>query len=218
MHFGTEHLRGDVQTGLGVFYLVAVVLNLGCAIYWLRRRNAVQGGVWTVVAGIFLIHAVLYLLHVGPILPRGIRDNTTWLMGLYRGQMGPILYVTLATVGFILLLRFRRFFTDPIVAWALLDVSLIAAGWAMTDENFRAIVTKPDNVPITMLIYTVGFFTWVGLRQAVINDDRMARGEPPLEKLEDDKVLVWPDLVYTELICMVVVTFLLVIWATALKA
>jgi hypothetical protein len=218
MHFGTEHLRGDVQTGLGVFYLVAVVLNLGFALYWFRRRNPVQGGVWAVVAGVFLIHALLYLVHVGPILPRGIRDNTTWLMGLYRGQMGPILYVTLATVGFILLLRFRRFFTDPIVAWALLDVSLIAAGWAMTDENFRSIVTKPDNVPITMLIYTVGFFTWVGLRQAVINDERMARGEPPLEKLEDDKVLVWPDLVYTELICMVVVTFLLVVWATALKA
>ena len=28
----------------------------------------------------------------------------------------------------------------------------------------------------------------------------MARGEPVLEKLDDDKVLVWPDLVYTELI------------------
>ena len=70
----------------------------------------------------------------------------------------------------------------------------------MTDPNFRAIVTKPDNVPIGMLIFSVGFFTWLALRRAVINDDRMATGEPPLEKLDDDKVLVWPDLVYTELI------------------
>jgi len=27
----------------------------------------------------------------------------------------------------------------------------------------------------------------------------MARGEPPMEKVGDDKILVWPDLVYTEL-------------------
>src|SRR5689334_12605993 len=204
MHYGMERLSGAEQTGLGIFYLVAVVLNLGFAIYWFRRRNTTQGAVWSAVAAVFLIHALLYLFRAGPILPRTIRDDTTWLMGLLGGQMGPILYVSLAIVGFILLLCFRRFFTDPLVAWAILNLGLLAAGWSMTDKNFQAIVTKPDNVPISMLIVTVGFFTWLGLRQAVLNDDRMARGEPPLEKLEDDKVLVWPDLVYTELICMLV--------------
>jgi hypothetical protein len=39
-----------------------------------------------------------------------------------------------------------------------------------------------------------------------------------VEKLEDEKVLVWPDLVYTELICMVVATFVLVVWSVALPA
>jgi quinol-cytochrome oxidoreductase complex cytochrome b subunit len=39
-----------------------------------------------------------------------------------------------------------------------------------------------------------------------------------LEKVEDEKVLVWPDLVYTELICMIVATFVLIIWAVLLKA
>jgi hypothetical protein len=219
MHFGIERLPPSTQTGLAVFYLVAVLLNVGFAAYFFfRRRDVAQTALWALVAGVFLVHALLYLTGVAPILPRGIRDSTTTLMGWYGGQMGPILYVTLAVVGFVLLLVFRRFFTHPLVAWSILNISLLGAGWAMTDANFRAIVTKPDNVPITMLIYTVGFFTWLGLRQAVINDDRMARGEPPLEKLEDDKVLVWPDLVYTELICMVVVTFLLVVWSTALKA
>src|SRR5438045_1731033 len=56
------------------------------------------------------------------------------------------------------------------------------------------------------------------MRKAVVNDERIERGEPPLEKLEDDKVLVWPDLVYTELIAMVICTFVLVIWAVLLKA
>ncbi len=41
------------------------------------------------------------------------------------------------------------------------------------------------------------------------------QGLPPLEKLDDEKVLVWPDLVYTELICMVALTaFLLVVGAS----
>src|SRR6202030_3778162 len=44
------------------------------------------------------------------------------------------------------------------------------------------------------------------------------RGEPVLEKVDDDKVLVWPDLVYTELIAMIVCTFVLIIWAVLLKA
>ena len=84
---------------------------------------------------------------------------------------------------------------------------------AMTNENFKNIITKPDNVPIVMLIFSVGFTTWLALRLAVINDARLATGQPPLEKLEDEKVLVWPDLVYTELIAMVVCTLVLVVWA-----
>src|SRR5262249_40707692 len=90
--------------------------------------------------------------------------------------------------------------------------------FAVTDPNFYKILAKPDNVPIPMLIYSVGFFTWLAMRRAVINDERMDRGEPPLEKLEDEKVLVWPDLVYTELIAMVICTVLLIVWGIVLKA
>jgi hypothetical protein len=88
----------------------------------------------------------------------------------------------------------------------------------MTDYDFREIVTKPDNVPIVGLIILVGYFTWLGLRRAVINDARMEQGLPNLEQTEPEKTLTWPDLVYTELICMVVLTILLVVWGIALQA
>jgi hypothetical protein len=219
MHEGAGQMTGAVQTGLAIFYLLAVLLNVGFSLYqFYGRRNPTQALVWGAVSAVFLIHALLYLVGVAPVLPQSFRDWTTSLMGMLGGQMGPILYVTLAVVGFILLLQYRRFLVQPLVAWAILNISLIAAGWSMTDPNFRLIVTKEDNVPIVLLIYLVGFFTWVALYFAVINDERMAKGEPPLEKLEDEKVLVWPDLVYTELIAMIVVTFLLVVWAVALKA
>src|SRR5262249_39758845 len=67
-------------------------------------------------------------------------------------------------------------------------------------------------------IYSVGFTTWLFLRLAVRNDERMKKGEPPVEKLQDEKVLVWPDLVYTELIAMIICTAILIVWAIVLKA
>ena len=64
----------------------------------------------------------------------------------------------------------------------------------------------------------VGYFDWFALRRAVINDARIAQGLPSLEHLEPEKTLTWPDLVYTELICMVVLTIVLVVWGIVLQA
>src|SRR5262249_14168361 len=129
-------------------------------------------------------------------------------------------YFVMSVVAFILFLRYRKFLTEPAVAWFILNLLLLFGGWAMTDPHFggRDVMGKADNVPIALLIFSVGFFTWLAMRKAVLNDERLARGEPPEEKTREDKVLVWPDLVYTELIAMVVVTFGLVIWSVLLKA
>jgi hypothetical protein len=204
---------------LAVFYLLVVVLNIGYAAYLLYvNRDRKQAAIWGAVAGVFLIHAALYLSPARPVLPASVGETTTRIMGAWNGQAGPILYTVLSVLAFAGLLYYRKFLTQPIVAWSLLNISLLVGGWCMTNWNFRQIVGKADNVPITMLIFSVGFFTWLALYKAVRNDERLARGEPPLEKLEDEKVLVWPDLVYTELICMVIATFALVVWAVVLKA
>jgi hypothetical protein len=220
MHGSSLDLAGNVPYGLAAFWVVAFLCNAGFAAYQYYAGKPNQAAVWGLVSLVFLAHAGMFAMlgSSAPRLPVAFRDFTTWLMGLYGGQAGPILYVGLSVVGFVILIRYRRFLTDPVVAWTIFSLSLFFAGWSMTDRNFRLIVTKEDNVPIVMLIYSVGFFTWLGLRKAVINDDRMANGEPPIEKLEDDKVLVWPDLVYTELIAMILCTLILVVWSTALKA
>ena len=208
----SESLDSSIQNGLGWFYLLAVVLNLGFAAYYFYGDKKLSIAlIWTAVAGVFLIHAGAYFAHAGWHLPQSILDFVDRVVGAES-------FFIVAVLAFAALLVFRRFLTDPQVAWAILNVTLLAAGWSMTNKDFREVVTKPDNVPITLLIYSVGFFTWLGIRRAVLNDDRIAKGEPPLEKLEDDKVLVWPDLVYTELICMIVCTFILVVWGIVLKA
>ena len=54
--------------------------------------------------------------------------------------------------------------------------------------------------------------------RAALNDTRIAAGEPLIEEDRDDKVLVWPDLVYTELICLILATAGLILWAIVAKA
>jgi hypothetical protein len=104
------------------------------------------------------------------------------------------------------------------VAWGLLNAALLLMGMSLTDQDFAGIVAKPDNVPIVAMVFLLGFFTWLSAYRAVENDERAKQGLPPLEKLDDEKVLVWPDLVYTELICMIALTAFLLLWAIALQA
>jgi hypothetical protein len=44
-------------------------------------------------------------------------------------------------------------------------------------QFFLEIVTKPDNIPIVAMLLLVIFFTWIGLREAFINDKLIEDGK-----------------------------------------
>ncbi|MCH7871739.1 MAG: hypothetical protein IID33_08560, partial [Planctomycetes bacterium] len=69
-----------------------------------------------------------------------------------------------------------------------------------------------------MLLFVVSFFLWLAFRQAAVNDGKIERGEPLTEAGADDKVLVWPDLVYIEFIALILFTAFLIVWAIMLPA
>lgn len=101
----------------------------------------------------------------------------------------------------------------------LAGVFLFIFLFGMSDANFRLILTKPDNVPIILLLASVTFFLWLSMKQATANDARMEQGLKPNEAEDSkEKVLVWPDLVYIEFIALVAVSALLLFWAAALPA
>jgi hypothetical protein len=131
----------------------------------------------------------------------------------------PYFLITGAAILLLVSLKFpHKFYTTrtAVIVFSGMTLFLLVS---MSDPNFRLIVTKPDNVPIVGMLFLVPFFTWLALRQAVRNDQRMTNGKPLIEQEEtSDKVLTWPDLVYTELICMVVLTVVLIGWSIALKA
>lgn len=118
---------------------------------------------------------------------------------------------------FVFLIGYRAF-TKP--AFALFALVAFTAFYVLSalDPDFLSIIIKADNVPITMMMYLTGFFVWLGFRQAAVNDTRMEQGQPLLEAGSDDKVLVWPDLVYTEMIALVLCTVFLMVWAVVLRA
>jgi hypothetical protein len=131
----------------------------------------------------------------------------------------PTVYFILTVVLLAMYLYFRKFLTKPSVAIGFLIASVAFLVFSLFDPNFREIVTKPDNVPIVIMLGLVLYTTWLSLRRAVVNDDLLKRGEPNLEAKESkDRVFTWPDLVYVELICMVICTVALVVWSIELGA
>ncbi|MFM8284883.1 MAG: hypothetical protein ACKOCW_15155 [Planctomycetaceae bacterium] len=214
MHSNGLFLK-DVAGFLGSYYTAMAVMNaIAAYILWQRKKQPGQALMWTVFAGILMVLASLALsgsAALVPALPAALR-------GVVNSLSGPVLYTLGTTALLTVLFVFRRFFVRPMVAWTILNGMLLLMGLSMADENFASIVMKPDNVPIVGLVFLLAFFTWVATKQAVVNDDRIAQGLPPMEKLDDEKVLVWPDLVYTELICMIAVSAFLLVWAIFLPA
>jgi hypothetical protein len=142
-----------------------------------------------------------------------------WFRHDINALTAPEKFLPIAMAVFVLMLILYRKWTKPVIATILfLGFLLFYFGSTAMDSNFNSIVTKPDNVPITMMVIAVMCFVWLGFRKAAVNDTRRAAGLPLSEEGHDDKVLVWPDLVYTELICLVLATAGLVVWSIVSKA
>ncbi len=130
----------------------------------------------------------------------------------------PHWFLSFTVLALVVFLIGYRTFTKPSVAGPLGGLAVLFFIASCFDSNFVKIVTKADNVPIVMMMVFVGFLLWLSFRQAAINDENIEAGRPLTEAGSDDKVLVWPDLVYIELICMVLLTFALTVWAVVLRA
>ncbi|MBS0207344.1 MAG: hypothetical protein JSS27_00185 [Planctomycetes bacterium] len=239
MHGDELHFLVTAAKPLGWFYLLLATMNWVTALLLWRRGPSktyfhlfglpvTNVAAWFAFGSFFLLlspiamdGAPFPIWHFWPFepwLPSAwvkIKELANAFIG---GANGPVVLTGGSLLGMIVFYVFRRPLTKPAVAWLVFNLSLLGMGMAMTDPNFAAIVAKPDNVPIVGLIFLLGFFTWLATYKAVLNDDRIAEGLPPLEKVDDEKVLVWPDLVYTEMICMIALTAFLLFWGLGLQA
>jgi hypothetical protein len=224
-----QQFAESVASFLWPYYLALAAMNGIFAYYlWQKSENRpflnvpLQGGLafrftpallWTIVSWLYVLMAALAagqnLQYIR--MPEAFRE-------FVNASTGPVIYSVGTTVVLIVLYLLRSWFVKPQVAWTIWNLMLLFLGLSMPDPNFFAIVAKPDNVPIVALVFLLAFFTWLATYRAVENDRRLDEGLPPVEKLDDEKVLVWPDLVYTEMICMIALSAVLIFWAIWLQA
>jgi hypothetical protein len=141
-----------------------------------------------------------------------------FIKGIFNAVADPRLFFLLAVASLAVMIWKRELFATNAAGYGLLGLLGLFFVFGSFDDNFRLIITKPDNVPIVGLIFFLIFLTWYSMREAVRNDQRIAAGHGPIEKAESDRVWVWPDLVYTELISLIVCSVILILWSVFLKA
>jgi cytochrome b/b6/petD-like protein len=219
----------NVIFGLGWLYLILFAMNF---VWTWRSFHAGKhfkmleafGGqevpnalVWAAYSTALLLLAVTHFTCASRpefafVMPTALKGPINWLVA------SPVRYFLITMSVYAGMIVFRRPLANPTNGWVLLNASLLFLTVSMTDWDFRQIVGKPDNVPIVAMLFIVGYFTWLYFYRANENDQRKAEGRPVVEADKNEKVLVWPDLVYTEMICMIAVTAILVLWGIALQA
>src|ERR1700704_2225441 len=141
-----------------------------------------------------------------------------FIKGIVNAIADPKYFFVLAIIALILVIWKREKVASNAFGYGTMGLLVVFFVFGTFDPNFRLIVTKPDNVPIVGLIFLLVFFVWYSIKEAVLNDRRIAAGLGPIEKEESDRVWVWPDLVYTELISLILCSVVLIVWSILLKA
>jgi hypothetical protein len=141
-----------------------------------------------------------------------------FLKGIINALADPRLFFILVAGSLAMLVWKREKIASNRFGYGLIGIFALFFAVGALDHNFLLIVTKPDNVPIVGLIFLLLFFVWFSMREGVLNDRRIAAGQGPIEKDESDRVWVWPDLVYTELISLILCSVVLIVWSIFLKA
>lgn len=221
-------LTVGVIHGLGWLYLLLFFVNTG----WTVRSFKVDGHfescmgfkhipkafLWAGYSAILLLLSIAHLAVNSS--PEDFNLRLPEIIKVYADAViaNPISFFLITLVIYAGIILLREWWVKPTIAWVLFNLSVLFIGISMTDYDFRQIVGKPDNVPIVGMLYLVGYTTWLYFYKANENDRRRAAGQSLIEEEQSDQVLVWPDLVYSEMICMVLLTALLILWGVALQA
>lgn len=142
------------------------------------------------------------------------------LKGAINYLSDPLYSFTAFIVLFVLAMRRMDIVGTKKFGMGLLIFTLVVFGWMVTDPVFFTVISLPDNIPIIILNGLVFWSTWYALYKGHQNDLRIAAGEQPIEGTPEnrEKVWAWPNLVYTELFCIILCTIFLIVWAIFFKA
>ena len=227
MHAHPDLTHGVIN-GLGWLYLLLFFANLAWTVRSFQRdgeftsvfgfQHIPKATVWAFYAAFIGLLAVTHLVFNSDPesfllrMPDGIKVIIDYFFS------NATRYFSITMLAFVGMIVWRETITRDTVGWVIFNAAVLFLALSMTDYDFRQIVGKPDNVPIVGMLFIGGYFTWLYFKKAVDNDRRIAEGRPLAEQELKEQVLVWPDLVYTELVCMILLTALLIVWGVFLQA
>jgi len=142
------------------------------------------------------------------------------ILGAINFMSRPALLFTLSMVLFFAVLFFWRekFAKKKTILVLEIGMALFFLV-SMLHPVFRDIVTTPDNVPIVGMLFLVLYFTWLAVNKMVTNDQLIAENKDVENKQEaKETVYTWPDLVFSEFLCTIVVWCVLLVWSILIKA
>jgi hypothetical protein len=211
MNLYPEEFCEAIRGPLAAYYAIAYAANTAAVVYCVRRRHFFWTVVW--LAAVVGFGVLAFGAWAGQPLafPEHVKRAIDGAMSPASVMAGSFVFLLVIYLG-------RAFFVRPAVAWAGLNVAILFLGASLSDPHFAGVVTEPDNLPILAMLFLLGFFTWLGMAQAVENDRRTEQGLPPREEEYAGKVFAWPEVIYLELTGVAVATTLLVAWSLLVRA
>jgi len=223
---------GHTLTFLVVLYALAGLVNLGIAVAIGRRRanrrKATISGPATPgsaaagpALGRLVIPAVasaifsILALAAGLGYPLGL---PLWLRDGIDAACNPLTLYLAALVTLIVAWYARRWLVRPMVGLTFLNLAIIWLGASLLDPDFAAEVGRPDNVAVVGMLLLMAGCLWAAAHSAVENDRRLTVHQPPVEAEDNQRVLVWPDLVAIELVATLLIGAGLIAWSLLLAA
>ena len=133
----------------------------------------------------------------------------------------PIYSFSFVVLLYYLLIQKVEYVANKRFGWGLMIGTVIVIGLMFMDHTFFVnFFATNDNVPIIILVLLTFWSAWFSIYKGYENDKRIEQGLPPVEGTPEnrEKVWAWPNLVYTELFCIILCTVFLIVWAIFFKA
>lgn len=131
----------------------------------------------------------------------------------------PVVFYTGSMAAFFGALKFRKFLVKPVVAGSLAGLGILFLLLSLLNPQFQKEATKADNAPIWIMLSITCLVMWAAFYQAVTNDERFKQGLKSVEhEAAEEKLHVWPYLVYLEGVVAAFVLALLFVWSLGLDA
>src|ERR1700741_886781 len=101
-------------------------------------------------------------------------DPLAGLKHLVNAATQPAWFISICCLIFALMFVMYKVWTKPAIFAGIFVLFCLGYFGSISDPNFRSIVAKPDNVPISIIVISVMLCIWVAMLRASSNDPRPA--------------------------------------------